>query len=152
LVSEAGVLPVIVWVGKPYEGIDHHYEFLQARVGRGEARRLVQVAERLGFAGLSARYESGITDASSERVAGRPGGQLRCIECHGSHPPGFWTFWRRVHRYAPLVSGYLPWWARGRCGRLAGWWVDRAERGVAADPRPHDGFSGHDAAAAGRGG
>jgi hypothetical protein len=132
-VSEGGVLSVVASVCKPYEGIDGRYEFRQARIGHREARRLVQFAERLGFADFAERYDCDITDLPLERVAVRLGGRLKCVECYGRHPPGLWVLWRRVHRYAPLVSRYLPWWARGWRGRLFGWCGERAEQSAATD-------------------
>jgi hypothetical protein len=121
-VSGSGVLSVIVSVCRPYEGIDRRHQFRQTRIGRREARRLVELAERIGFAGFAERYECDITDLPLERVAVRLGGRLKCVECYGEHPPGFWGFWHRVHRYAPLVNQYLPWWERGWRGRLLDWW------------------------------
>jgi hypothetical protein len=126
-VSAAGVLSVLADVCRPFEGIERRYEFAQARIGRRETRRLLSLAEQIGFGGFAQRYECHITDLPLERVAVRLGGQLKCVECYGEHPPGFWMLWRRVHRYAPLVSRYLPWWARGWRGRLLGWWGERAE-------------------------
>jgi hypothetical protein len=120
-VSAAGWVSVIADVCKPYEGIDRHYRFARSWVGPREARRLVRLAERIGFAGLAESYDCAINDLPLERMAVRLRGQLRCVECYGNHPPGFLALWRRAHRHAPLVNRYLPWWARGWWGRLLDW-------------------------------
>jgi hypothetical protein len=111
-VSASGWVSVLAAVCRPYEGIDHHYQLAQSRIGRREAGRLVRLAERIGLAGFAERYECYDTDLPLERVAVRLGGKLRVVECYGQHPPGFWALWRRVHRHAPLVGRYSPWWGK----------------------------------------
>jgi hypothetical protein len=120
-ISSAGTLSVIANICRPFEGVERGRQLRQVRIGRREAGRLVRQAERIGFAGFAGRYEVAITDLAEQRVSVRIGGRLHLVECYGEHPPGFWALWRRIHRHAPLVGRYSPWWARGWWGRLLDW-------------------------------
>ena len=116
--SESGRLSVIVNICKPFEQIDKHYRFEEVCVGRREVHRVLKLANRIGFGDFPDKFECNIEDMPYQRVVVRLCGRLKRVHFCGNHPPGFWEFWRRIHRYAPVVNRYLPWWARGWRGGL----------------------------------
>ena len=117
-VSDSGWLSVLVTHCRPYEKVLQKYELARHRIGTAEVRRLQHFADSIGFPHLAPTYDLDITDGSTETIVVRRESQLKRVMCSGNEPTGFRAFWRRIHRHAPVVGRYMPWWARGWCGRL----------------------------------
>jgi hypothetical protein len=124
-VSPSGLLSQVVSVSKPFEGIERHYVYHQAQIGMREVTNVMRLAERVGFAKLRSKYESEMTDCCTERIALRLGNELKVVEACGDRPEGFEELWLRIHRYAPIVNSFHPWWSRGRTAAMLGWWFCR---------------------------
>jgi hypothetical protein len=120
-INGSGLLSTVVSVRDSYTQGPARYEFGQVRIGPREARRVIELAERVGFGEFAERYDCDMTDMPLRRLAVRLAGGLKYAEFYGNYPRGFWPLWRRIHRYAPRVNRYIAWWARGFWGRLFDW-------------------------------
>ncbi len=119
-VGSDGLLSQVVRISKPFEGVEPYYAHHHRRIGIREARSVVRLAERVGFAKFQDKYESGITDLPTMRIALRLTDKLKVVETDWA-TDGFEEIWRRIHRYAPVSNGLTPWWSCGRIASLVEW-------------------------------
>jgi hypothetical protein len=104
-ITADGILSQALRLFRDSERLEQGCHFRQRIIGKVNVERILNVAERIGFAAFSSADFCEITDAALKRITLRIGSELKSVGGCGIPSRGFDQVWWEIHRHAPYYDG-----------------------------------------------